>query len=732
MKHTKIYFYLLITLIFISITISCKQKKEDIPLATETDTVVAPQQNVFDIFVDMEDRREIENSESLVSGIAFSGNFASRITKDFPYSAAVRKKMGELEMQQLEKVEFNAWLLPKQGNMNVALVITVTDKNDSTLFWQAENVILQNTDSTEWIQAKIMAEIPKEIIVSTNNIVFYVWNRGETTVFTDDFYINFHTPSRYGKQNVFFFDLENPLMEKITTINAHSGKNSTIADGEGAYSGVIDQKIALLDYEDIGQVGLSSWIYSSKPLANLVLVFSIVDTITGETIFWKGKEVITNTMEANKWLKLNASFPIDNGVMKPNCNVKIYIWNRADSKIFADDFYIVYKKVSFNNGVYRTPPCDLTKMTWEDSRKINYPPYQTLLFKRTDIQNNTSINPNATVLSANFLSNDSQQLFVNEDNTFYFLLFCQKNNSLQKITVPETWKPKFVNSSLFTANDFDGDGFAEILYFEDNKWNIAKFEQVTDFCNSQTKIVVNSFVINMIGIEGATNQIVSGNFSAENKAQIVFFQEDGKIYFVENSEEKTFSATLIPNETFPISKYNFSSMAGNFYENNQTDELMIVMENKESKTFHYKIFTYNGGKFNSVFNQNFNKEGLTIGLDTLKPTDNYIVGNFDNEPLDEIIYISNSWRFDAKLLKFNNESFLVKNTIDFTGYSGSSNPKYYEKLVCVGSNIGASKTTKLLCLAANSSNPNYRGYRLEELQNIDFLPIKSELYEISE
>jgi hypothetical protein len=124
---------------------------------------------------------------------------------------------------------------------------------------------------------------------------------------------------------------------------------------------------------------------------------------------------------------------------------------------------------------------------------------------------------------------------------------------------------------------------------------------------------------------------------------------------------------------------------GRFIAGPAGDQVLTVTRHKSDGTVAWTLRKLNvsGMKWDPLFSEKQNHAGKTIGLDTLKPTDLFftLIAGDGNE--SRVFRYNRDWRFDLKEIRFNDSTFAILSAVDFRGFTGDQNPKYYESLKLV-------------------------------------------------
>ena len=163
---------------------------------------------------------------------------------------------------------------------------------------------------------------------------------------------------------------------------------------------------------------------------------------------------------------------------------------------------------------------------------------------------------------------------------------------------------------------------------------------------------------------------------------------------------------------------------GRFLPNCSQDLVLTVTTDKSGKKFNSSLLRFDLAKSAFVLpDQNtFDGKLKIIGLDTLKPSDIFLFGDFRGNKEPQVLRYNRDWRFDLKQLRFNDTTFSILGNIDFQGYEKDHNPKYYGILkICEGRFIDPAHTS-LLLIGRNCKNWDKLTDRCTDYEQLPELP----------
>lgn len=127
----------------------------------------------------------IQNSQ-LEKGDAHSGDFCCKVTPENPFSLTFNKKIGDLSLSKIEKINLTAWVKFSDLNSKAKLVITIDSADGSpAFFWMgipAEDFI---TEADKWFQVTNEVTLP-QTLKKDYKLLVYLWNTGKPPVYIDD------------------------------------------------------------------------------------------------------------------------------------------------------------------------------------------------------------------------------------------------------------------------------------------------------------------------------------------------------------------------------------------------------------------------------------------------------------------------------------------------------------------------------------------------------------------
>lgn len=649
------YKYIIFALL-IWFSVSCTNKKKQ-----------SEKELYAEFFYDYEDIIKNGFQNRAYRELSISGKMSNILNNENRFGIAEKKFFSEIKCPEFNELNFQAWICPLNKSINGVFVLSIIDTaTNESKYWEGFAIEQDIENPKSWFKIKGKLKLELTDRKPGDQIHFYFWNRDTTAFLVDDLEVNLCQDFSSG--NTLFYDLEQELDYKkshtITNETAYSGAYSSKVTGKNSYSISINKPIAIVnDFSNISKVGISCYLKSEEPVVDAVFVFTLVDSVSGESDYWQGKVVEDKNFNTDSWTKISAEFLLPDSI-KNTEKFQVYMWNRKGNTLYVDDIYIAFKQEDESTS---EPYIDLTKGTWEEQKKLNYPPFRTKHLKKkadyTSLLNAENINPNSVVsaFSVNFegKANDYQTFILTKNQIFKL----DKTN--QKI-IELNQEIDFKNLVKILVHDIDSDPEQEILLAYSNHFEIGNFNKK-----------INQFELKKY----ITEEKVIDVEIYQNKPLAL---TDNSLYFIDFNNE--IDLTKIEGyKTDTSSQYNLVS--GTFL-NTQNE--------------HFLIFNSNSTEHNYLMceimdNMIYLKEGNTLGVDTLKANDNFFVYDTDNNGIDELIVYDDSWRFDMKIIQFKENYFTIEKQVGFNGFQKDLNPKFYEHLNLFGIKTNDNNFSIMLC-----------------------------------
>ena len=514
---------------------------------------------------------------------------------------------------------------------------------------------------------------------------------------------------------------------------AHSGQYSSKTFGKNTFSVIIEKKASEVGLENLNGVAMSAWIYIF-PGDNDVqgsLVFTASNN--GINLTWQGVGLQGKDLPREKWFKISGFFKCGDIVFNPDTKLQFYFWNNSSNDFLVDDIYIV-----FGTSGDRPGDSALVDMTRGKpfTPRFNFPPYPFSYFSKEEIGNgnsnflvkNTSlqegeIKPGDVVLSGHFLSQPSGTediLVIRNDESADLFVFNKEAPGYKRSPVrfPGGLTANLKNTTILKGN-FSGKGFDQLIIAGDKGVSLCTLNKsAVKKSDDESAIPLNwtSVLLDLPGISvNHETTIYATDLNGDKITELLIIKHDGswKIYNIavntgkpvtfESNEKTNLGEWKLPNSERKI-------FTGKFLQQYPFDILLTIIREKGKNSYSYILhrFDKTSLRFVSCFPEKQGHHGKTIGLDTLKPSDQFITGVFDNSGKTRIFRYNRDWRYDLKEIRFNDTTFQVIANIDFTGYEKDHNPKYFHTLSIFTGNFLAPNQASLLLIQKNHDKKDYK------------------------
>ncbi len=533
---------------------------------------------------------------------------------------------------------------------------------------------------------------------------------------------------------------------------AHSGHYSTKTFGKNSYSFAIERKAGDIGLDNLDAVSMSAWIYvfpgKNDPLGNLV--FTI--TSGNVNVAWKAVTVSGNTVPRGKWFKISGRFDLSDIRLKPDYKLQMYFWNNSSTDILEDDFYIV-----FGNPKPRKGDSTLTNLAGGASftPKFNFPPYPFHLFDKEDIGNGNSsflvnnggikdgdISPYDRLFTGHFISDaggTDDLLVISEEGKTELFTFCRDKQVFNKITPLITpGLLDFFQSGTIMTGCFSGGGVSQILISGPKGLLVGEFEKPHNTCSG--KIVQVSFrtLLNTSQnpLPSGPGHLIATDLNGDKITEILSTAGDGswKIWRLVKANKDPLliiaSGQNDPLNQWALRENNFKIIPGRFLQNYPQDLLLTISRGKSKSGYSWSLLRFEPAirSFIPCLSKKQNFFGKTIGLDTLKLSDEFFTGVFDNSGKTKTFRYNRDWRYDLKEIRFNDSTFQVIANMDFSGYDKDFDPKYYEVLRLFPAMLLNPGMTSLLVIGKNCKTRDPKNNECKEFIDIPALPATIGVY----
>ncbi|NQV03588.1 MAG: hypothetical protein HQ542_13140, partial [Bacteroidia bacterium] len=490
---------------------------------------------------------------------------------------------------------------------------------------------------------------------------------------------------------------------------AHSGNYSAKVFGNNSFSVSVVRTAGEIGLKNLNAVAISAWVYAF-PTDNEVngsLVFAVNNSV-GVNLCWKGVHFTGPMIPREQWTKVSAYYDLSDVRIRPDDKIQLYFWNNSSTDLLVDDFYYVF-------GAPRERLGDSTRadMTKKEGYKpqFNYPPFQLMILQKQDIGNGDGlflvqnkktqtggITPADQVISGNFITAPGalqSMLVIQPTGKPALYHFCQTNSQFEEIALdcPEDLYPLFQECTWLKGSFLPQPG-DQLFVAGPGGMALLGFETTSAPCtrsgsSGRLKILWRSDkpLLADVALKNE-RQLTSGDLDGDRIDELLLFDKKGSwklLKFVPSGPTSGNWKEKATGEEHKIREWNralveFNATAAPYLSTYNNDLILTIFRELKSGKKSYTLLRFlpADGKFVKVFPDRNGSVGLTIGIDTLKLSDQLLPGHFQpGKPLSFFRY-NRDWRYDLKDIRFNYSTFQILSSIDFTGFVGDQNPKYYE------------------------------------------------------
>lgn len=509
---------------------------------------------------------------------------------------------------------------------------------------------------------------------------------------------------------------------------AHSGIFSVKAFGSNSFSRSVEKPVDGIGLENLSAVALSAWIYifpgNTKPDATLVFV---VTNNRGVDTCWKGISFNGEGIPMGKWFKISGSFDLSGSHFQHGNKVKIYLWNCSHTDMLADDIYAVFGGMPARAG--DTVHVDMTRDI-PFVPGFNEPPFPFWNLKKDEIHNRDvaalinrdglkqgTINRDDRVMAGRFTGNKDgldDILIIHPGGKPELFSFDREHGVFRQFSI-EIPKPltSFFETKMILPGNFTGQANKELLFAGEQQSMLGSFEKIDNSADPRYrfKVIWQGENKNTGGLGPVSGRSLAvGDFDGDNSSELLIISAGGiyQLLRFKMGPVREWISIInrdkeVPDE-WKLPEPSRSLNAGRFVAAVSRDVILTVSKTSQG---HYawslRKFDPGSGLFNSCFVSKPENRGKIIGMDTLKPADQFFPGitSPNGEPC--FMRYNRDWRFDLKYMRFNDTTYQVMASADFQGYESSRNPKYYEWLKILAGKLVKPGITSILVMAGNNS-----------------------------
>jgi hypothetical protein len=454
-----------------------------------------------------------------------------------------------------------------------------------------------------------------------------------------------------------------------------------------------------------------------------------------------GKEV-----PRGKWFKISGMFDLSGIKFEPGYKLEFYFWNKSSTDILEDDFYVV-----FGGPKPRRGGSTLVNLTGGASftPKFNYPPFPFKQFEKEEINNRNSsflvnngeikegdISPYDRIFPGHFISDSRGKedlLVISKAGNAELYTFCSDTKTFCKITLKiASGLLEYFQSADIMTGYFSGGGTSQILLFNPKGLLLGEFEKSGNTCSGKVVQVSFKTLLNTSKnpFTATHGHLIATDLEGNKFTEILSTSDDGswKVYrYGKGNKDPWVIIASGPNDTqkqWNLHKYNYQITSGRFLQKYPQDVLLTVSREKSNFGCVYSLLRFDPASrsFVPCFPEKQKFLGKTIGLDTLKPSDEFFSGIFDNSGKVKIFRYNRDWRYDLKEIRFNDSTFQIIANMDFSSYEKDFNPKYYEILRLFPAMLVTPGLTSLLIIGKNCRNRDLKDNECKEFIDLPALP----------
>ncbi|MGE5424338.1 MAG: hypothetical protein ACM3N9_03175 [Syntrophothermus sp.] len=510
--------------------------------------------------------------------------------------------------------------------------------------------------------------------------------------------------------NSLFFNFENDTgnFDKSLFYKgiAHSGVISAKAFGKNTFSYSISRTGKDVGIKNLTAVALSAWLYVFPDDSPVEASLVFTGANGNISICWNGIS-LKGEVPRGKWFKISGKFDLASVAFTDESKIQAYLWNNSSTRILMDDLFISFGKPAERMG--DTTLLDLTVQPY--SERFNYPPFRTKYFQKEESGNEDAsyflgngqssqlkFEKDDKIITGDFAGNGITGILVagkkSSSGTYYFCSKSRKFNKTETVIPSEI----IMAEEVFIVRN----GKKDLLLAKGNSsFTLLEWINPKDPCNpGNERSHFNTLWSGNFEGMNISDEYASADIDGDRVAEIVGIGKNGswKIFRF-NSGKWTLIASSGPgDQTFARISIDLNLSSGKFLKRYPADLLLAVSKNG------FDLLRYDAGSrsFSSCFR---GKEGgKVVGLDTLRPGDQFLCGDFERNGNVKVFRYNRDWRYDLKEISFNDSTYQIMNTMDFSGYSQDHNPKYSEILKLYPGNFLGQGTFSMLCLQRNPNS----------------------------
>lgn len=500
---------------------------------------------------------------------------------------------------------------------------------------------------------------------------------------------------------------------------AHTGQFSAKAFGQNSFGASIERKAKEIGPENLKSISLSAWVYvfpTSKEVKG-TLVFAASNEL-GVNICWKGVGLSGPGIPKGKWFKISGNLDLSEVKFKPDYKLQVYFWNNSPTDILVDDYYMVFGGPAERRG--DSALVDMTKRVRFISR-FNDPPFPAFIMeKEKTLRKMSEVKASDNLLAGDFLNNSGGQevlLVIKPGARPFLLFFCKDSPGIKKVSlqIPAEAMPFFSSGKIWKGKFISGQGEQLLLYSEKGLLlgqftNLKPPGTLSSSDETAFKVLWKTTSNQLSGQPMQQNPLIfPGDLNKDGITELLLLTERGYWKMLKyDPGNKEGWKIIMEGDRNPVREwdpaiYNIGISIGRFFPEYNQDFLLTIVKNKGSGKVDYSLRWFNpaSGKFEPRFNEKNDYFGKIFGLDTLKPTDQFFIGDAGSGQGRKIFRYNRDWRFDLKQLKFNDTTYQILGNLDFHGYEKDHNPKYYEQLQIIPGKFSDPEASSFFVIGSN-------------------------------
>jgi hypothetical protein len=642
----------------------------------------------------------------------------------------------------IKQVEVSFRSLIEDTSKVLNWVLDVNSDDGKVLLWSAFEV---KSKIGSWVENTHVFELTPDLLRNFNRIKTYGWNKEKISGYIDNIRIKFlgipkdeqmeHFTAL--KQTSFYYDLESDTgLERTESINdeiSHSGKHSSLMDGKNEYSVWIVKTHAEIMNDTIKEISAGVWLYSKKDEAECTIVLEVRNS-EEEQIYWNGKST-KSSLKAESWQKLNAIFnlsPEEYRKFSANDKFYIYVINNSRTDVYADDLEVTFGGIPDRRG--KQIHVDMNSLDHSDYKFVRqHAPYPISYLQKEDIQNSNStylindsyvrigkISPEQFIAAGNFtgIVNDRDELLVVQEKSIEIFHYCDIKKRFL-LSGSQNFNGKEFSTAKIVCGNFTGEEKKELLFISKNSSLLIGFSSSSKKCtDGQTALMIKTIWSGKM--ENIDGKYYAGNFLGSSNEELLIADTTGK--YTIKQFEKTEWATL-RNDSTQKNLFGNNSVHLNVKYSSSHDELLTVYKDKYLSRIVVLNFEQNKVSIKRIFDDSMGQNVLST-FDMLYPM------NSNYKQFTELLAFNNQWRTELKYIMKDNKGLYVSATLDFKGYPADQNPKYYEIIKILPGNF-TGKNKSILCILYNCADQNYNGRKCLKYDSLPDLPNSIQLYNFS-